>query len=138
MSCVYLFDTAHFTALEAGGGINGDILRMLKNVLPWITVSFVLAVGAALLDLFIAPRALGKAKRLIALGKGNQPLPPRTWVAYKSRTDEFLNGKWTLLTVRICILCLGVIFLGLGIWNGGADDVLGKAIMICTECIGLG
>ena len=26
----------------------------------------------------------------------------------------------------------------LGIFNGGAEDVLGKAIRICTECIGLG
>lgn len=138
MTCIYLFDAAHFTAAETGGGINGDVLRMLKNVLPWIGVTFVLAVGAAVLDHFNAPKALGKAKRMIALGKGNPTLPPPTWVVYKSRTDAFFGNRWTVLTVRLSVLALGAVFLILGIVNGGAGDVLGKAVMICTECIGLG
>jgi hypothetical protein len=33
---------------------------------------------------------------------------------------------------------MAVAFLILGIFNGGAEDVLKKAIAICTECIGLG
>ena len=39
---------------------------------------------------------------------------------------------------RIAILCLGVLFIILGVMNGGSRDVLVKAINICTECIGLG
>ena len=44
-------------------------------------------------------------------------------------------GKWL---VRGVILIVGLLFIVLGILNGGAEDVLGKAVRICTECIGLG
>ncbi len=40
--------------------------------------------------------------------------------------------------IRGIVLAIAVIFLVLGICNKGYDDVLGKAIKICTECIGLG
>ena len=40
--------------------------------------------------------------------------------------------------VRAAVLCVGLLFLALGIANGGMRDVLVKAINICTECIGLG
>lgn len=137
-TCVYVLDAAHFTAAEAGGGINGDIIRMLRNVLPWIGVAFVLAVAAAVLDIFIAPKALSGAKKLIALGKGTPPPGPSAWAACKSKTDAFFGSKWTVFTVRLAIAALGVVFVALGIANGSAGDVLGKAVMICTECIGLG
>ena len=40
--------------------------------------------------------------------------------------------------VRGAIFVVGVVFIVLGVLNGGMADVLGKAIRICTECIGLG
>ena len=40
--------------------------------------------------------------------------------------------------MRGAILVVGIVCLVLGILNGGMADVLGKAIRICTECIGLG
>ena len=40
--------------------------------------------------------------------------------------------------VRIVILFTAVVFIVLGVMNGGLRDVLIKAINICTECIGLG
>ena len=43
-----------------------------------------------------------------------------------------------ILIARIAILCLGAVFIVLGVMNGGSRDVLIKAIDICTECIGLG
>ena len=44
----------------------------------------------------------------------------------------------TLTVIRVAVLCVGVAFVVLGILNGGNNDVLGKAINICYECIGLG
>lgn len=44
----------------------------------------------------------------------------------------------TIWVVRAVIFVVAVVFLVLGILNGGVADVLGKAIRICTECIGLG
>ena len=40
--------------------------------------------------------------------------------------------------VRACLGALAVVFIIVGIINGGASDVLLKALVICTECIGLG
>ena len=36
------------------------------------------------------------------------------------------------------LFILGLALVVLGILNGGARDVLAKAIRICSECIGLG
>lgn len=44
----------------------------------------------------------------------------------------------TIWVVRAVVFVVAVVFLVLGILNGGVADVLGKAIRICTECIGLG
>ena len=39
--------------------------------------------------------------------------------------------RWGLLVLALALIVLGVL-------NGGPQGVLGKAIFICTECIGLG
>lgn len=44
----------------------------------------------------------------------------------------------TVLIARCALCAIAVVFILLGIFNGGIQDVLGKAIAICTECIGLG
>lgn len=48
------------------------------------------------------------------------------------KTDKAVN------IFRVVILLLAVIFIILGVNNGSANDVFGKAVNICTECIGLG
>ncbi|MBO5543238.1 MAG: thioredoxin [Oscillospiraceae bacterium] len=40
--------------------------------------------------------------------------------------------------MRIVLLVCAVILIIAGVFNGSARDVLGKAIKICTECVGLG
>lgn len=40
--------------------------------------------------------------------------------------------------IRLCILFLSLVFILLGLKNGGMKDVWYKAKTICTECIGLG
>lgn len=40
--------------------------------------------------------------------------------------------------VRVILYVAAVVFILLGVMNGGARDVLYKAVNICTECIGLG
>lgn len=35
-------------------------------------------------------------------------------------------------------LCLGLVFLGIGIYLEQLQDIFQKAIMICLECIGIG
>ena len=42
------------------------------------------------------------------------------------------------LTIKCVIGCLAVVFIVVGIINGGAEDVVNKACQICRECIGMG
>lgn len=48
------------------------------------------------------------------------------------------NKDHVLLGVRIALVGTAIVFIILGVTNGGMADVLNKAIKICTECIGLG
>ena len=41
-------------------------------------------------------------------------------------------------TVQIVLLIAAVVLIAAGIFNGSAGDVFGKAVKICTECVGLG
>lgn len=44
----------------------------------------------------------------------------------------------SMLGARLTLAVIAVVFIVVGIFNGGMADVLQKAINICTECIGLG
>ena len=50
---------------------------------------------------------------------------------------ENKNAK-TLNIIRGVLVGVALILIVVGIFDGGAADVLQKAINICTECIGLG
>ena len=51
---------------------------------------------------------------------------------------ECLLAKKITLIARCVIPVIAIIFIILGITNGGMSDVLQKAVRICTECIGMG
>ncbi|MCH5157377.1 MAG: hypothetical protein J1G02_05860 [Clostridiales bacterium] len=55
----------------------------------------------------------------------------------KSQISDKVN-KVLLLITRIAVAVIAITFIIVGVTNGGANDVLIKAINICTECIGLG
>lgn len=56
----------------------------------------------------------------------------------KERSDYMENIRKPRLITQLLAILAAVIFIILGIANGGMRDVLFKAINICTECIGLG
>ena len=41
-------------------------------------------------------------------------------------------------TLRTALLIAALVLIAAGIFNGSARDVYGKAVKICTECVGLG
>lgn len=52
-----------------------------------------------------------------------------------------LFGKYenvSVWVIRGAVFCVAIVFIAVGIVNGGMDDVFAKAVRICTECIGLG
>ena len=40
--------------------------------------------------------------------------------------------------IWLALLAVALVFVAVGVANGGADDVTAKAVKICSECIGLG
>ena len=84
-------------------------MLVLYAVLAAVTVAVHLIFG-------IPQRVTGKIR----------PCPPRA------------QSEKAVRIARLALLCLGVLFIILGVSNGGSRDVLIKAINICTECIGLG
>lgn len=52
------------------------------------------------------------------------------------KSDDLKSGK--LRNIRMALLALAVVFIIAGVFNGSMEDMLIKAINICTECVGLG
>lgn len=128
------FDPSRFSASD----VNGSVIAAVIPSLIWAGLAIVLCTICSLLCARSVRREIALCKAAIAEGK-NFPTSDKA----KHRVC-FLgalirsNNRGVRLTIRAVLLLTAVVFLILGALNGGADDVLGKAIRICTECIGLG
>lgn len=132
VSLVYLLNTAHFSTNLT---FNENMIEVAKYVLPWVAAAFVLCVVAAIIEREAGKRELPYMKKLVATGgplKEQNGKIATLAAAYAKQEEKVIWGA------RLAVLVLGVTFLILGIFNGGANDVFVKAIAICMECIGLG
>lgn len=122
---VHLLNLSNFTA-----ELNASVIATVIWALPFLIVTGGAAVVVILLETNSVNRELGLVKNAIAAGAIRKPeadLP----------TDGSKRER-VLLIARVAILAAAVLLVVLGILNGGMRDTLGKAIKICTECIGLG
>lgn len=128
----YLLNTANFL----GEDITADIFRMVKNILPWIAFAFAVFILATVYNGLIASRQLTALKTVIKTGNGEAQIKyePKAIATAK----RILSSDTTLWVIRSLVFIAAVTFIIVGALNGGARDVLIKAINICTECIGLG
>ena len=98
-----------------------------------LTGGFAAAAGAAIFDAISAKKVLPYARQMLAVG-GKAQVQPRA----PGKIAAVLQSPITLWGVRLAVLVVAIVFIILGVMNGGANDVLIKAINICTECIGMG
>ncbi len=117
---LYLFDSDNFGIAD----VNGAILRAAIVVL--IPTCICMAMNLALQLLMQA-----SIQREIRIYLSNDIKPSKA-------DNEEMDSQQKLRIVRSLLLAVGIAFVVIGAFNGGAADVLGKAIRICTECIGLG
>ena len=113
--------------------LNGSVLRMTVTLILCYLPSLI----SACVWQIVVPSSLRRELSLLrAL--------PRTETKQEEEKSNAIfsflrkNEKPVLLGVRIALLGAAVVYITLGILNGGMGDVLQKAIKICTECIGLG
>ena len=125
---VYLINPAHFADQN---NINGEVINAVLFVLPWVIGAFVCALGVFAFENYALDKRLDLVKKAVAANAKNLQKPQEQSAAL-SENKKLLTG------LRIGLLAVGVALFVIGIFNGGLNDVLIKAINICTECIGLG
>lgn len=114
----YLLDGENFASWDLEKVMGG----MLLHVAPWVVLGLAVAYAASV----ICARSM--ARECEAL-KGRPAAPA-------AQKPEGRQGHVGI--VRAVLLAAAIVFIVLGVMNGGMYDVLVKAINICTECIGLG
>ena len=123
---VYLFNPAHFTK-------DGDLMieagTMVLNILPWYLLGTGALIAYKVYTNVSYNNEINHIKSILSLSQNNK----RPVIVKPSQ----LNKK-AVTTLRIVVFTVAITFIITGIINGGAADVLKKAINICTECIGLG
>lgn len=121
---IFVCDLNHFTVES----LNDDVIALMCFVLP----SAVLALG---FGVAVSHLTWGSFQRELALVKEAIKRYPAKEKQSKPVSKDNTKAVWI---IRGVIIIVAVVFVVLGIINGGMADVLEKAIKICTECIGLG
>lgn len=142
---IYVFNEKNFPAQN----LNGEVFGMFKLAAPLLVIAAGAGIGLAMFEKYSVRREIAAVKTLIAAGeKGcavKNPLKSVKILAFMDNIKAFLRkiggalssnaGLWT---VRGIVIVVGIVFVILGVTNGGMRDVFVKAVNICTECIGLG
>ena len=109
------------------GSLPGVALAYATTLLPlWLQIPVCAALTVLAVPFCdVAEKILGikdeKGLKPVKGGKIQNPVPS-------------VQGKTLMVILLIAAVCL----LAAGVFNGSARDVLGKAVNVCTECIGLG
>ncbi len=128
---VWCVNPAHFSIAD----LNTDVKTAAAFILPCAAVALGLLVAAVLLRGASVARETAAVKAALAAGKGTNASADGKGKTDKKNLTSDPRFVWGL---RGVIFAAGVVFIVWGVLNGGMADVLGKAIRICTECIGLG
>ena len=123
---VYLFDLTNFDNIAEG--LTEDIVAAMTLVLPASAVGLSAWVVVTLACHYSLKRELGIVKEALKVA-------PAQNAEVASSAKKSGHAVWI---IRLAVLAVAIVFIILGIVNGGMNDVLQKAIRICTECIGLG
>ena len=123
---IYIFIPSNFTT-EA---INDDVAHAVLSFIPSIAV----IIGSAIAYSYLSEASVERESAALKQIAKESPSLLRA----KKKTHVDTATKKTIFAVRVIFLTLAVSFIVIGVFNGGAKDVLSKAIKLCTECVGLG
>ena len=125
----YLNDLDHFTSV--GEGLNAQVLDAVTPSLCFAAAALGYCCAVRILSDISCENAILYAKAIMLLPAPAAEKKP------KGKQEKGLPA-YTIFVLRVILLFAAVSMIVAGILNGSADDVLQKAIRICTECIGLG
>ena len=110
--------------------INQSIIPAVIFTLIWCVVALIFCLVLSIITRISQKAEIAYLKEAISFGAVSPKMA--------ADTAKIKKESLTLWCVRGVIIAVAVIFIVVGIFNGGMADVLGKAIRLCTECIGLG
>lgn len=125
----YLNNLDHFT--EVGEQLNTQVLAAVVPALCCTAVALGYCCAAKILSDVSCEKAILYAKSIMLLPAPAAEKKPR------GKQEKGLPD-YTIFVLRSILLVTAVCLIVAGILNGSVNDVLQKAIKICTECIGLG
>ena len=132
---IYFADTSHFTVEN----LNGDVVSACLFLLPFVSVAFLLFIGAAFFRKASLDRDIALLKAAIAAKEVPERTAEKAPLLSKSIFSIFADKEGLITAaVRLVLLTASAVLIVLGVFNGGMSDVFEKAVRICTECIGLG
>ena len=146
--CIYLFNLSHFD--DIGEGLTEDIVSAMNFIIPAALLGL-LAIGVTTFACYdslkreltlikFAVKKYSKKDKTATASQTAEPKNPLQKLTQKFHLLVATKKRRTiaLWLVRGGVLLVAIVFILLGIFNDGMNDVLQKAIRICTECIGLG
>ena len=126
---IYLHNLDNFTSIDAQ--LNAQVIRAVLPSLGFAAIALLYCLFARLMANASCEKAILYAKSIMLL-----PAPPAEKKPEGMQKKEL--PSYAIIVARAALIAAAVLMIILGIFNGGMNDVLQKAIRICTECIGLG
>ena len=123
---IYITNGNHFP----NGDLEPVFLALIAHTLPWTLIGLGILMISTHLQEKSMEREILAAKEQIKLEKAGGVKPEAN--GGKGQTAD--RARF----LRIALLIVAVMMIVAGTFNGSARDVFGKAVKICTECIGLG
>lgn len=125
ISC-YMFNAKNFSHTESEALIE-EAISCMEHVLPFVIIGFACVFISFGIGEISAKRELNYVKTALKSAKGGIKPEP------KKGLDK--TGIWL---IRGLVLVVAIAFIAGGIFNGGAQEMLHKAVNLCSECLGLG
>lgn len=123
---IYITNGNHFP----NGDLEPVFLALILHVIPWTLIGLGILMISTVLQEKSMEREIMAAKEQIKLEKAEGVKP--------EADDGKVQPADRARLLRIALLAVAVMMIVAGTFNGSARDVFGKAVKICTECIGLG
>lgn len=125
---IYLLDLNNFNRADP----NGSIIKMALYFIPLLLIFFLSLIGYSYYEEAISKIELKYILKVVAYNRKHKIVKN----SKKTKFYKIVENKVNIL--RLVVLVTSITFIVVGLINGENQDVLKKAIMICTECIGLG
>ena len=142
VSLVYMIADVKLSAKSGFLHEHEEAERIIRALL-WTLAAVALMIGTGYFTQSAYKKEIVLAKTEIAENarKGVKVAAKEEKTTLKSvlvKKFAFVHNKWFVLGIRVAIAVVGVVFVIVGIYNGGVLAVLEKGVNICKQCIGIG